>query len=165
MLPRTHKQATRARAASTACVVLLLLWFVAPRPLSLAPHARAAGEPLPQFQLIVHPSNGLSSITSELVSQVFFKRATRWDNGQAIRPVDLRPDSGVRRVFSDVVLKRSVTAVRSYWQQRIFSGRELPPPELDTDEAVSSFVARSPGAIGYVSSAYKPSQTKILPIH
>lgn len=163
MRTRTQEHTTRARALSAASAAFLLLWFAAPRP--LAPRVSAAPEPVPQFQLIVHPTNHLASIGAELVSQAFFKRATRWNSGEAIRPVDLRPDSRVRRVFSDVVLKRSVSAVRSYWQQRIFSGRELPPPELDTDEAVAHFVARSPGAIGYISASYKSNQIKVLPIH
>jgi hypothetical protein len=55
-----------------------------------------------------------------------------------------------------------VGAVRSYWQQRIFSGRDVPPPELDSDEAVVAFVARSPGGIGYVSAATKLSGVREL---
>ena len=46
-----------------------------------------------------------------------------------IRPVDLRPNAATRRLFSERMLRRSVAAVRSYWQQRIFSGRGVPPPE------------------------------------
>jgi hypothetical protein len=97
--------------------------------------------------------------------QAFFKRATRWSDGQVIRPVDLRPDSPVRREFTNRVLKRSVMAVRSYWQQRIFSGRELPPPELESDAAVLRFVQSSPGAIGYVSATTKLSEVKLIPVH
>ena len=49
------------------------------------------------------------------------------------------------------MLKRSVAAVRSYWQQRIFSGRDVPPPEVDTENQVIKYVAGDPGALGYVS--------------
>jgi hypothetical protein len=45
--------------------------------------------------------------------------------------------------------------VRSYWQQRIFSGRDVPPPELDSDDAVIGFVSKYAGAVGYVSGAAK----------
>jgi hypothetical protein len=43
--------------------------------------------------------------------------------------------------------------VRAYWQQRIFSGRDVPPPELDSDQQVVDYVMKYPGAIGYVSGA------------
>ena len=159
MSRRTTQHASLSCAATAACAALLS-WFVSPLPGTLRSRAEAAVSP--QFHLIVHPSNALTTISAERVSQVFLKRTTRWENGVPIRPVDLRPDSGVRREFSDVLLKRSVSAVRSYWQQRIFSGRELPPPEFDSDEEVLSFVARSAGAIGYVSASPSPSQAKVL---
>ena len=46
---------------------------------------------------------------------------------------------------------RWFNAVRSYWQQRIFSGRDVPPPEADSDLAVLRYVKENAGAIGYVS--------------
>jgi hypothetical protein len=74
-----------------------------------------------------------------------------------MRAVDLRPGDPARRNFSEIVLKRSVGAVRSYWQQRIFSGRDVPPPELDSETSVVAYVAKFPGAIGYVSGGAKLS--------
>jgi hypothetical protein len=50
--------------------------------------------------------------------------------------------------------------VKNYWQQRIFSGRDLPPPELDSDEAVVSYVLSHRGALGYVSGAAKLDKAK-----
>jgi ABC-type phosphate transport system substrate-binding protein len=93
---------------------------------------------------------------------VFFKRTTRWQHGLVIHPADLRPESGIRREFSALVLKRSVSAVRSFWQQRIFSGRDLPPPEFDSDEAILRYVASSPGAVGYVSAKALVGPVKVL---
>jgi hypothetical protein len=49
------------------------------------------------------------------------------------------------------IIKRSVAAMRSYWQQRIFSGTGLPPPELDSDGDIVRFVLKYRGSVGYVS--------------
>jgi ABC-type phosphate transport system substrate-binding protein len=117
--------------------------------------ARAAEEP--ELRVIVHPSNPLRAAERELVADAFLKRVTRWQHGEVIRAVDLRPDNPVRQRFSASVLKRSIGAVRSYWQQRIFSGRDVPPPELESDASVVAFVAKFPGAIGYVSGSTKLS--------
>lgn len=107
------------------------------------------------FRLIVHPSNGSSALDKAVLADYFLKKATRWNDGESVKPVDLKSDSAVRKRFSEAVLKRSVSAVRSYWQQRIFSGRDVPPPEVDSDEAVMAYVARYPGAVGYVSVTTK----------
>ncbi|HEX4337158.1 MAG TPA: hypothetical protein VH062_14670 [Polyangiaceae bacterium] len=113
--------------------------------------AARADEAPPDFRVIVHPENPNRSVSRRFIADVFLKDISRWDGGEAARPVDLRSDSPVRGRFSERVIRRSVSAVRSYWQQRIFSGRSLPPPELDTDEDVVRYVQRDRGAVGYVS--------------
>lgn len=129
--------------------------------LATARSARAQAE---TFVMVVHPSNPERSQSREFLADAFLKRTTRWPNGEAIKPVDLRADSRVRKAFSEGVLKRSVAAVRSYWQQRIFSGRGVPPPELESDEAVLRYVATHPGAVGYVSAEANLEKVKLLSV-
>ncbi|MEO7034159.1 MAG: hypothetical protein ABI548_09725 [Polyangiaceae bacterium] len=120
--------------------------------------ARAA--PVPEFRVIVHPENPASELSRDFLAEAFLKRTTRWGNGEALRPVDQRSTSVARKKFSDSVLRRSVAAVKNYWQQRIFSGRDLPPPELESDEAVVAYVVNHRGAVGYVSGSAKLDKAK-----
>ena len=53
----------------------------------------------------------------------------RWDNGELVVPVDLVPRHPVRKVFTRAVHKKSITAIGSFWQRIIFSGRGSPPTE------------------------------------
>ena len=105
----------------------------------------------PAYLVIVHPSNPTANVNRRFLADAFLKKTTRWDHGETIRPVDQTSDSPVRRRFSDEVLKRSVAAVRNYWQQIIFAGRGVPPPELNGDEDVVQYVADHTGAVGYIS--------------
>jgi ABC-type phosphate transport system substrate-binding protein len=114
-----------------------------------------ADEATPAFRVVVHPSNSMRSVERSFLADAFLKKVTRWGEGETIRPADLRPAVDARRAFTERVLKRSVGAVRSYWQQRIFSGRDVPPPELESDDEVIAFVAKHPGAVGYVSGSAK----------
>lgn len=132
--------------------------------LALAPASVALAEEAPQFQLIVHPSNPTASVDRRFVAEVFLKKRTRWSDDRAIRPVDLSPQSSTRRRFSRDALKRSVEAVRSYWRRIVFSGRGVPPPELDADQDVVSYVRKHPGAIGYVSVGADVSGVKVVSI-
>jgi hypothetical protein len=122
----------------------------------------ASEEPPPAFRIIVHPQNPLNSLTESFVTHAFLKRATAWPDGTHLKPVDLQPSSAVRQAFSRAVLKRSVEAVRQYWQQRIFSGRALPPPELETESAAIEFVASQRGGIAYVSGTGPLSGVKVV---
>jgi ABC-type phosphate transport system substrate-binding protein len=124
------------------------------------PQSRPAG-----YQLIVNPSNPLTSVDRAFLRQAFLKKTMRWSHGEPIRPVDLRPTSAVRRDFSEQVLGRSVAAVRAYWQQLIFSGREIPPLELEDSGAVVRYVARHRGTVGYVAGDVKLDGVKIVPLN
>jgi ABC-type phosphate transport system substrate-binding protein len=166
MTARTKARDTafrRRRCASvTACVVALALaiWSFAAQftPPVCADPATAT------FKIIVHPNNPVRSMSQDFLAQAFFKQTMRWDTGQTIEPVDLPLSAPARQAFSTHVLKRSVPAVRAYWLQRIFSGRQVPPLELDSDAAVVRFVAGAPGAVGYVSSAADTGNAKVVPV-
>jgi ABC-type phosphate transport system substrate-binding protein len=121
-------------------------------------------EPRPGFVVIVHPGSLVTSVNRKFLAEAFLRRATRWSDDTAIRPVDLEPDAPARSRFSLEILSRSVAEVRSYWQQRIFSGQALPPPELAGDEAVVAYVASHPGAIGYVGSGARLSGVRTVDV-
>jgi ABC-type phosphate transport system substrate-binding protein len=127
--------------------------------------ALAAEAHVPEFRVIVNRANPQSSASRDFLADAFLKRVTHWEGGETIHPVDQRPSASVRKSFSESVLKRSVAAVRSFWQQRIFSGRDVPPPELESDEAVLAYVAEHPGALGYVSGGAKLGETREIQVN
>ena len=126
------RRRTCLTAAAVACALLLL--SARPGPVS--------GETAPAYRVIVNPQNPSGPVERRFLIEAFLKKTTHWGHGEAIRPVDLATDSAVRRRFSEEALSRSVAAVKSYWQQLIFAGRDVPPPELDSDEAVVRGVLR-----------------------
>jgi ABC-type phosphate transport system substrate-binding protein len=106
-----------------------------------------------EFVVIVNPANPVSALTRDEVSKLFLKRTTSWSAGGQVAVVDLAKSSKVREAFSQAVHKRAASAVDSYWQQQVFSGKDVPPPEKGTDADVIAFVKSNPGAIGYVAAA------------
>jgi hypothetical protein len=119
----------------------------------------------PGFRIIVNPQNSVISLKPEFITDCFLKKVNSWDDGQGLQPVDQKANSEVRRAFSQTILRRSVDAVRTYWQHRVFSGRGVPPPELDDDAEVLRYVATHRGAIGYVSNAAKLDGVRVVVIH
>ena len=138
---------------------ILLLWLCL-----LGVGGLAQAPQVAPYLVIVNAANPQSNTERKFLGDAFLKKITRWSNGELIRPVDQTPDSAVRRRFSEEVLNRSVTAVRSYWQQIIFSGRDVPPPELAGDAEVLEFVKKHAGAIGYVPGAAGTSGAKVISV-
>jgi ABC-type phosphate transport system substrate-binding protein len=116
------------------------------------------------YRIIVHPGNPSVTLDRKFLAEAFLKKTTRWPDGELIRPVDLPPDSAVRHRFTEDALNRSVAAVKSYWQQQIFAGRSVPPAELNSEEEVVKYVARSPGAVGYVGAGGELSGVKVVSV-
>jgi hypothetical protein len=150
------KRSSLSVLAGTAAALVVVASLV-------APHARA--DSAGAYRLIVHPSNLAREIDRGFVAQAFLKKVIHWPSGIPIQPIDLDQRSPVRRRWSDEVLNRSVEAVKSYWQQMIFSGRGLPPPEVTTDEQVIDFVLHRAGAIGYVSADANLHGARVLSLH
>lgn len=113
----------------------------------------ATAQGAPDFKVIVHESNPVTSMTSGEVSNLFLKKVTRWSDGQPVLPVDLAAQSRIRGSFSEIIHRKSTTAVKAYWNRQIFSGRGVPPPERRNDREIIDYVASTPGAIGYVSAS------------
>lgn len=132
----------------------------APSPRVSAP----APAPAAPFRLVVHPSNPTPALSRAEVADLFLKRTTRWASGVAVLPVDLEDGAPAREAFSHRVLGRGVRAVLAYWQQRLFSGRGVPPPEKAGDAEVLAYVRAHPGAVGYVSPRAEPSGVKTVAV-
>lgn len=144
--------------ARVLLAVLLVLVAVTSRPRAqMAPQA-------PVYRVVVHPHNPATSLERQFVEDAFLKRRRAWPHDATVRPADLPPQSHVRVRFSEEIIRRPVSAVRAYWQQRIFSGRDVPPPELASDAEVMRYVANHPGGIGYVSGGAALVGVKAVPV-
>lgn len=115
--------------------------------------------------VIVNRANPHSAIDREELARLFLKKKLKWSHGVTAMPVDQKLTSEIRRIFSQEVLLKPVSAVNAYWQQRIFSGRGIPPPQKTSDSAVVLFVASNPGAVGYISASAAIGKVKVLSIN
>jgi len=133
-------------------LLLLALW---PRHL--------LGQDDATFKVIVNESVQETEIEPKQLSKIFLKKVKRWDDDSSTAVYDLVAESQVRDDFSRAVHRKSISAIKSYWQRMIFSGRDVAPDELDNDQEMIEQVASTPGAVGYVSaSAQLPDGVKVL---
>ncbi len=124
----------------------------------------AAAQETAAYRVVVHPTNPMSSVSRSVAAKLFLKKTSKWEHGQKAQPVDLSASSSTRAAFSKGVLGKSVSSVKSYWQQKIFSGRGVPPPEKSSDAKVVAYVLSHAGAIGYVSSRADVSRVKVVSV-
>ena len=114
------------------------------------------------FVLIVHPDNPVASVDDDFLRGAYLKRASRWSDGTTVRPLDLPARFPARDEFTRKVLRKTPAQLRAYWNQQIFSGKGVPPPEADSIEAAISYVLANPGAVGYLPTGAEPGGAKVI---
>jgi len=88
----------------------------------------------------------------------------KWDDGAAVTAVDQTDKAAVRESFTTAIHGKPVAAIKSYWQQQIFSGRDVPPVEKSSDAEVIAFVHNNRDAVGYVSADTPVSGVKVIDV-
>ncbi|MGA3107024.1 MAG: hypothetical protein ABSD53_21270 [Terriglobales bacterium] len=115
-----------------------------------APSAEAAGDPI---VVIVNASNPVDSLSLAELKKLFLSDRSRWDTGKAVAPVMLAPGAPERVSFLKTVCGMNDAELGKYFMQAAFTGKSATPPkEVGSSSAVKSFVASSPGAIGFVKA-------------
>ncbi len=115
------------------------------------------------FKVVVHRANPATSISRAQLSQMFLKKVTRWPGGAVVTPVE-PADDALKARFYERVTGKSPGALKAYWNQLIFSGRDVPPLERQNDEAVIDFVRGNAGAIGFVTPGTPTGDAKAIPV-
>ena len=116
------------------------------------------------YRLVANPSVKTVSLTKGAVTAIFMKKTLKWEDGSTIVALDQAGKSPVRASFSSAVLGKSTAAVKSYWNQQIFAGRDVPLVEKSSDDEVLAVVRSTPGAVGYVSDAADTSGVKVIEV-
>ncbi len=118
----------------------------------------------PAYMIIINEANPTTSMARSGVAKLFLKKSGKWGDGVKALPVDQHEESVIREAFSKNVLHKSVSSVISYWQQQVFSGRAIPPPEKATDEEILIYVKANRGAIGYVRGDTVAAGVKVIDV-
>jgi len=125
-------------------------------------HAGAQGQS--GYVVIANADNPATSLSKSQVSKLMLKKVTKWENGRRAEPVDQSIQQEVRAAFTKDVHGRSVSGIKNYWQREVFSGKNVPPPEVGSDSEVVNFVKVHPGGLGYVSSGARVDGVKVLSV-
>jgi ABC-type phosphate transport system substrate-binding protein len=115
------------------------------------------------YKIVVNTSNPATSMSKDEVARIFLKKSTKFSDGRSASPVDLAVNSSIRESFSKSVLGKPASAVDAYWQQQIFSGRDIPPPQKSEASAIS-FVRSNENGIAYVSPGADTAGLKVISV-
>lgn len=100
--------------------------------------------------LIVNPENTIDALSRRDLKKIYFNQISHWRDGVRVVPVTLA-SGNIHNAFLMRYLRKNEHQFSLFWKRLLFSGNGVPPVSFASEEEVIDFVARTPGAIGYVS--------------
>jgi hypothetical protein len=116
------------------------------------------------FKIIVRSDNAITTVDRGFLRDVYLKKTIEWHDGSTIRPVDLAQSFPARERFTQDVLKKTSSQLKNYWNQQIFSGKNVPPPEASSAADMISYVLETPGAVGYLPAGVDAGGAKVIEV-
>ncbi len=92
----------------------------------------------------------VDSLDNKTLLRIYHGKKKQWSNRKEIVPVMLK-SCPIRDKFIEDILKETEHKFIAYWKQMVFTGRGLPPKSFDDEIEILNFIAKTPGAIGYIS--------------
>lgn len=136
---------------ATLLVVATLLFSVPLRAL--------AGD----IKIIANSSVRANSISADELKRVFLQERRSLGDGTHVEPV-LEKSGSAHDTFLKDFLGIDDEALQTYYRTLVFTGKGSIPKALGSDAEVVAYVARTRGAIGYVSAATDTEGVKVLPV-
>jgi hypothetical protein len=115
------------------------------------------------IKVIANPNIGASSVSADELKGVFLVTKSSLSDGSHVEPV-LEKDGPVHEAFVKEYLGKTDSALQTYYRSLVFTGKAAMPKTLAADAEVVAYVAKTKGAVGYVSAAASTAGVKTLEV-
>ena len=136
----------------------ITLLALAALTLSLTPRSFAA-----DLKIVANPSVKADSISASELRSVFLAERDSINDGSHVEPVFQRSGAAHETFLRDF-LRESNESLQSRYGALVFTGKVAMPKSFNSDTEVVAYVAKTRGAIGYVSVSASSEGVKVLEI-
>lgn len=113
-----------------------------------------------KMRIITHPDTHVDSLEKKEIRDIFLGRKKSWDKNEKITLATLKKGKAHKQ-FLDRFVHKTPFQFRNYWREKVFLGEGQSPRSFATEERLINYVARTKGAVGYISSL-KTRSVKII---
>src|SRR4029077_3155954 len=127
--------------------------------LALVPASALASD----IKVIANSSVKANRISADELKKVFLLETNSLGNGSHVEPI-LRKGGAAHDTFLKDFLDISDEALQTYYRTLVFTGRGSMPKALGSDAECVAYIAKTKGAIGYVSMEAATEGVKTLEV-
>jgi len=122
----------------------------------------AAAAQAGEVKIIANPSVGADAVSAEELKKVFLITSTSLE-GSRVEPV-VEKGGAAHEAFLKEYVGKTDAALETYYRSLVFTGKGSMPRTVASDAEMVSFVAKTKGAIGYVSAGTAAAGVKTLEV-
>ena len=101
---------------------------------------------------IVNKATKVDSLSADDARAILLGNKVRFEDGTVIR-LAVQTDGAVHESIIRTYVQRSTDQFEKFWKRLVFTGKGVMPEECGSDAEVIAYVAKTPGAFGYVAKA------------
>jgi len=113
--------------------------------------------------VIANNSVKASDVSKSDLRDVFTGASASLADGSRVVPVLLK-SGWTHEAFLSEYVGKTGAALAATWRSLVFSGQRSMPKSVDSDAAMVEYVAKTPGAIGYIGKASPHEGVKVLTV-
>ena len=149
-----HKVSILWSCSAALCVMLCAGFFLG------AHEVWAAGE----YIVVINGEVGVDSIAAGDFESVLLGNKKKWDDGTKVYIAVLK-EGDVTESFLKTHARKTPDQFKTYWKKLVFTGKGIEPKSLGSEEELVAYVAKTKGAVGYISAGTAHDSVKELTIN
>jgi TonB family protein len=114
-----------------------------------------------EVKVIANPSVQATAISADDLKRIFLEEKRSLGDGTHVEPV-LNKSGAAHDAFLEEFLSLNAEALQTYYRTLVFTGRGSMPKTFGSDAEIVAYVARTKGAIGYLSVGTNTEGVKTL---
>ena len=132
---------------------------------ALAAISIGAGASIEKYDIKIVANSGvrISEISRDELNRIFLMTKTSLQGADHVEPV-LETAGPAHKIFLREYIGRTDAALMTYYRSLVFTGKASIPKTFSTDAELIEYVAKTNGAIGYVSASANTAGVKILKV-
>lgn len=116
-----------------------------------------------EIKIVANPAIGASEISRDELNRIFLMTKTSLQGTGHVEPV-LESAGPAHQMFLKEYIGRTDAALMTYYRSLVFTGKASFPKTFKSDAELIEYVARTKGAIGYVSATANTAGVKTLKV-
>ncbi len=116
-----------------------------------------------EIKVIANPSVGAAAISADELKGVFLATKTTLGDGSRVEPV-LAKGGATHAAFLQAYVGKTAPGLETYYRSLVFTGKGSMPKVAASDADIVALVAKTKGAIGYVSGGAETAGVKVLQV-